>query len=152
MCLSNVLNVFGVFIMSFSHLLLYFTEVLPYELIEYLSSIFPQQHSGAGVELDHEEELNDIQVRLQNRTSTSGEQHSSNTTSTGTYHRGSISNPTPGGVTTAVSSPPSGSSATTAAVTTVVTLPHSDTHHSDHNPASNNGNNGGQGSVRISTL
>ncbi|XP_054717479.1 potassium voltage-gated channel protein Shal-like [Uloborus diversus] len=89
------------------------------------------RHRGAAAS-DHEEELNDVQVRLQNRTSPDG----------GHYHRPSLGN-NAAAVATTVSS--SGSA-------TVVTLPHPD---SDRNPGGDGSNSGGPagvGTVRISTL
>ncbi|GIX88411.1 potassium voltage-gated channel protein Shal [Caerostris extrusa] len=91
-----------------------------------------QHHRGTTVS-DHEEELNDVQVRLQNRTSPDG----------GHFHRPSLGNAT---VATTVSS---------SGTATVVTLPHPD---SDRNPATisppgtTTSTTSGGGTVRISTL
>ncbi|CAL1292550.1 unnamed protein product [Larinioides sclopetarius] len=89
-------------------------------------------HRGTTVS-DHEEELNDVQVRLQNRTSPDG----------GHFHRPSLGNAT---VATTVSS---------SGTATVVTLPHPE---SDRNPATISppgtatSTTSGGGTVRISTL
>lgn len=92
-----------------------------------VSFFFCQHHRGAAAS-DHEEELNDVQVRLQNRTSPDG----------GHFHRPSLGNATT--VATAVSG---------SGTATVVTLPES-----GNNPAGSpsDGGGGGVGTVRISTL